>query len=125
MEAKRTEVVRQQRPLADGAYGFSFSIALGLVLFIAGLVMSLAMDEGGSGLVVGIPLILAGVAVPLFMMRGNFTRSEINAPCPGCGAQIKTTDATLQLDCPACGQTVQVRDQGLYAATAPKAEQAK
>ena len=39
----------------DSAYGFSFSIAVGLVLFIAGLVISLTLSDGTSiGLIFGI-----------------------------------------------------------------------
>jgi len=45
----------------DSAYGFSFSIALGLLLFIAGLVISLTLGRGaGIGLIFGIPLLIAG-----------------------------------------------------------------
>ena len=64
---------------------------------------------------VGIPLLIAGLVIPLFMMRGVFARNDIVAPCPVCGSEIKTTDATLQLDCPNCGKTLSVRDMKLYA----------
>ena len=96
----------------DSAYGFSFSIALGLVLFIAGLVVSLALGEGS--LVFGIPLLIAGLIVPLFMMRDVFTRAEISEPCPSCGTIIKTTDATLKLECPTCKSVIRVQDRHLY-----------
>jgi predicted RNA-binding Zn-ribbon protein involved in translation (DUF1610 family) len=115
MEAKRTEAVKSERTL-DGAYGFSFSIALGLVLFIAGLVVSLTIGGDNSlGLVFGVPLLIAGLAVPLFMMRGVFARNNIDEPCPGCGSDIHTTDATMRLDCPKCGKTLRVRDMHIYA----------
>src|SRR5215211_6445876 len=114
MEAKRSEAVKPGRTM-DEAYGFYFSIALGLVLFIGGLVISLTLGrESSFGLVFGVPLLIAGLAVPLFMMRGVFARNEIKAPCPACGAEVKTTDATMQLDCPACDKTIAVRDGGLY-----------
>src|SRR5439155_10115327 len=52
----------------DSAYGFSFSIAVGLALFIAGLVISLTLGEGTSiGLIFGIPLLVAGLVIPVFM----------------------------------------------------------
>jgi predicted RNA-binding Zn-ribbon protein involved in translation (DUF1610 family) len=115
MAAKRTEAVKAEGRTFDEAYGFSFSIALGLLLFIGGLVLSLTLGQENSyGLFFGIPLIIAGLVIPLFMMRGSFTRSEINAPCPNCGSEIKTTDSTMQLDCPKCGQTISIRDGGLY-----------
>ncbi len=109
-EAKQPSVARDRRS-PDGAYGFSFSIALGLVLFIAGLVISLTVSGGsGVGLLFGLPLLMAGVVVPLFMMRNMFTGSEVIAPCPYCGASIKTTDATIKMNCPECRKRIAVRD---------------
>ena len=115
MAAKRTETVKTHRTF-DGAYGFSFSIALGLVLFIAGLVLSLTLGGDSSlGLVFGVPLLIAGLLVPLFMVRGVFARNDIDEPCPACGSDIHTTDATMRLDCPKCGKTLRVQDMHLYA----------
>lgn len=115
MAAKRTEAVKTHRTF-DGAYGFSFSIALGLVLFIAGLVLSLTLGGDNSlGLVFGVPLLIAGLLVPLFMVRGVFARNDIDEPCPVCGSDIHTTDATMRLDCPKCGKTLRVQDMHLYA----------
>ncbi|MEK6333607.1 MAG: hypothetical protein AABM67_01580 [Acidobacteriota bacterium] len=95
----------------DRAYGFSFSIAAGLVLFIAGLVISLTLGEGTStGLIFGIPLLVAGLVIPVFMMRDLFKTTEINEPCPNCGATIRTSDATLQLRCQSCQQVINVRE---------------
>ena len=92
----------------DSAYSFSFAIAIGLVLFIAGLVISLTLGGGTSlGLLFGIPLLIAGLVVPLIMMRDQFRQSEVAGPCPHCGASIKTSDATIRLECPEChGQIV-------------------
>ena len=101
----------------DGAYGFSFSIAVGLVLFIAGLFISLTLGGAGSiGLIFGIPLLVAGLIIPLFMMRDLFKTSEIQAPCPNCGQTIKTSDATLQLRCPSCQKVIDVREEKLFLA---------
>src|SRR5436309_14103660 len=101
----------------DSAYGFSFSIAVGLALFIAGLVISLTLGEGTSvGLIFGIPLLVAGLVIPIFMMRDLFKTNEINAPCPNCGTTIKTSDATLRLKCPACSKVIDIRDEKLFLA---------
>lgn len=113
MEAKRTQAAKPSRTF-DEAYGFSFAIALGLLLFIGGLVISVTIGQQSSyGLLFGVPMIMAGLIIPFFMMRGSFARNEIAAPCPACGHEIKTTDATLQLDCPNCGKTVAVRGNSL------------
>ena len=101
----------------DSAYGFSFSIAVGLVLFIAGLVISLTIGWGTSiGLMFGIPLLVAGLIIPVFMMRDLFKTNEINAPCPNCGAAIRTSDATLQLRCTSCHRVIDVREKELILA---------
>ena len=103
----------------DSAYSFSFAITLGLVLFIAGLVISLTLGEGTIlGMVFGIPLLLAGVAVPLFMMRDHFKQSDVTGACPHCGEPIKTSDATIRLECPACHGQIVVKDMKLYQAGA-------
>lgn len=99
----------------DSAYGFSFAIAIGLLFFIAGLVITLTLGEGSAiGLVFGIPLLIAGLVLPLIMMRGLFTRSEVSGACPFCATSIKTSDATIRLRCVSCGGEVAVRDGKLY-----------
>lgn len=101
----------------DSAYGFSFAIAVGLALFIAGLVITLTLgDETSTGLIFGVPLIAAGVVIPLIMMRDLFKTSEIKEPCPNCGTTIKTSDATIQLRCPSCHKVINVREEKLYLA---------
>lgn len=100
----------------DSAFRFSFAIAIGLILFIAGLVISLTLGSGASiGVFFGIPLLLAGLVVPLIMMRDLFQQNEVAGPCPYCSTAIKTSDATIRLACPNCKREVAVRDEKLYA----------
>src|SRR2546422_11665810 len=111
--AQETERVKAGRTF-DSASGFSFSIAVGLALFIAGLVISLTLGEGTSiGLIFGIPLLVAGLVIPIFMMRDLFKTNEINAPCPNCATTFKTSDATLRLNCPGCGKANDIRNENL------------
>ena len=98
----------------DSAYSFSFSIAVGLVLFIAGLVISLTIGQSaGIGLIFGIPLLIAGLVLPLIMMRDLFHHNEVSGDCPFCGAPIKTSDATIRLNCPTCKNLIEVREMTL------------
>jgi predicted RNA-binding Zn-ribbon protein involved in translation (DUF1610 family) len=116
MAEPETKEAKPRRTL-DSAYGFSLAIAVGLALFIAGLVVTLTVGEGtSSGLIFGIPLIFAGIIIPIFMMRDLFRTSEIKEPCPGCGETIKTSDATLQLRCPNCHKVINVREEKLFLA---------
>ena len=112
--AERTQKVKRT---FDAAYGFSFSIAFGLVLFIAGLIISLTVGQGTSiGLIFGIPLLVAGLIIPMLTMRDLFHTNEIKEPCPNCGATIRTSDATLQLRCQSCQQVINVRDGQFFLA---------
>lgn len=113
MEPQKPAAPRSGRTF-DSAYGFSFAIALGLILFIAGLVISLTLGEGTSiGLIFGIPLLIAGLVLPLIMMRDLFKTNEVSGVCPYCSAPIKTSDATIRLQCPNCKQVIVVRDNKL------------
>jgi DNA-directed RNA polymerase subunit RPC12/RpoP len=116
MAEETTEQVKSARTF-DSAYGFSFSIAVGLILFIAGLVIALTLGEGTKiVLIFGIPLLIAGLIIPIFMMRDLFKTNEIVAPCTNCGATVRTSDATLQLRCTACHKVIDVRDRELILA---------
>ena len=113
--AEQTTQMTKPRRTFDGAYGFSFSVAVGLILFIAGLIISLTVGQGTSlGLIFGIPLLAAGLIIPLFMLRDLFVTAEVKEPCPNCGATIRTSDATLQLRCEACQKVINVRENRLY-----------
>jgi hypothetical protein len=115
--AEKATQPAKSRKTFDSAYGFSFSIAVGLALFIAGLVITLTLGEGGStGLIFGVPLLVAGLIIPLFMMRDLFKTNEIKTPCPNCDATIRTSDATLQLRCANCQKVINVRDGKLFLA---------
>jgi predicted RNA-binding Zn-ribbon protein involved in translation (DUF1610 family) len=114
MEAETAEAPKKAKTF-DSAYSFSFAIAVGLILFIAGLVIALTMGEGTSlGLIFGIPLLIAGLVVPLFMMRDLFKGSAISSACPACATPIKTSEATLHLTCPTCNRVIRVRDGQFY-----------
>lgn len=95
----------------DSAYNFSAAIAIGLILFIAGLVISLTLGGGSIlGLIFGVPLLVAGIVVPLIMMRSIFQRNDVSGPCPYCSAPITTSDATIRLECPTCQGRIAVSD---------------
>jgi len=116
MEVKRPVAISGGRSM-DGAFGFSLSIGLGLILFIGGLIVAVMFnDDKGIGLLFGIPMILAGVILPLFMMRDVLKRNVVSGACPYCGAPIKTSDATIRLNCPACNRVIVVRNEKLEAA---------
>ena len=113
MDADRPDTAKSGRTF-DSAYSFSFSVGVGLVLFIAGLVISLTLGQGASiGLIFGIPLLIAGLVLPVIMMRDLFQHNVVDGACPYCGTPIKTSDATIRLNCPACKRLIEVRETTL------------
>ncbi len=114
MNQNRPEIAKSGRTF-DSAYSFSFSITVGLVLFIAGLVISLTFGQSATiGLIFGIPLLLAGLILPVFMMRDLFHGNEVDGACPYCDAPIKTSDATIRLNCPSCKRLIEVKQESLH-----------
>ena len=114
MNQERPEVAKSGRTF-DSAYSFSFAITVGLVLFIAGLVISLTFGQSATiGLIFGIPLLLAGLVLPVFMVRDLFQRNEVSGVCPYCDVPIKTSDATIRLNCPSCKRLIEVREASLH-----------
>jgi len=108
MDANRPQVAKPGRTF-DSAYSFSFAIALGLILFIGGLVISLTLGQSATiGLIFGIPLLIAGLVLPVFMMRDLFHYNVVSGHCPHCSTQIKTSDATIRLNCPVCKSSLEV-----------------
>ncbi len=117
MSAKESESTKTTKSF-DSAYSFSFAIGIGLVLFLAGLVISLTLGEGTTiGLIFGIPLLIAGLLLPLIMMRDLFKPNEVTGVCPHCSTPIKTSTSTIRLECPGCNQLLVVKDTQLLPAT--------
>ena len=85
-----------------------------VVLFLLGCLLfnyPLLYLFNSNSRIFGIPLLVIGLIIPIFMMRGLFKSNEIDEPCPNCGQRIKTSDATLQLRCPGCHKVIDVREE--------------
>jgi hypothetical protein len=92
-----------------------FSIALGLLLILAGLFIILFFgEEAGSVQVFGVPLIIGGLFAPHLAMRVFLTRCEISGPCPYCWSHVKPSESALELNCPDCHRRIAVRNMRLY-----------
>src|SRR5678816_343133 len=102
MDANRPDVAKSGRTF-DSAYSFSFGVGI-----------SLTLGQGATiGLIFGIPLLIAGLVLPVFMMRDLFQHNVVDGACPYCGAPIKTSDATIRLNCPSCKRLIEVRETTL------------
>jgi len=80
--------------------------AIGFVLIAIGIMVSLT----GVGLIIGVPLILAGVAYPLI------ARSMIRGQCPYCGRNVSALNSKPGINCPECGRDIVIRDKKYFEA---------
>src|SRR5690606_4418305 len=80
--------------------------AIGFILIAIGIMVSLT----GVGLVIGIPLSLAGVAYPLI------ARSLIRGQCPYCGRNVSALNTKPGINCPGCGKYIVIRDKKYFEA---------
>lgn len=66
----------------------------------------------GIGAILGVPLILAGLALP-FLTGTLFSVIMIREACPYCSGPIFTTKLSLGVDCPSCKKRIIIRNKEL------------
>lgn len=80
--------------------------AIGFILIIIGIMVSFTL----VGLIIGIPLIMAGIAYPLI------ARSLIRGQCPYCGRNVSALNSKPGIICPGCGRDIVIRDKTYFEA---------
>jgi DNA-directed RNA polymerase subunit RPC12/RpoP len=88
--------------------GVGAGTAIGFILIAIGIMVSFTV----VGLVVGIPMILAGVAYPMI------ARSLIRGQCPYCGRNVSAMNSRPGIRCPGCGRHIVIRDKKYFEAQA-------
>lgn len=73
-----------------------------------------ACSTGMTGLVIGVPMVLAAVYSAVFIPP-KVNRGLYIGKCPHCGADMSATHYQTQVDCPSCGGDVAVRDSRFVA----------
>ena len=68
----------------------------GFILIVIGVLVSLT----GISLIIGLPLMLAGIAYPFL------SRHIIRGRCPDCGNMISTLGSKSAVTCRACGKSI-------------------
>ena len=79
---------------------------VGFILIVIGVMVSFT----GIGLIIGIPLILIGIAYPLI------GRSLIKGPCPYCGSEVSAFGFKTGITCLACKERIAIRDMKFFRA---------
>lgn len=106
-------MTRAQKRRMGTAAGFSIGAAavimafgIGSLILVVGLVLSLT----GIGALIGIPMVLGGLAVMLiggpiaFAIHRRDEGAKWWGPCPYCGLELWATG--VGFDCPACAQRI-------------------
>ena len=78
----------------------------GFILIVIGAMVSFT----GIGLIMGIPLILIGIAYPFI------GRSLIKGPCPYCGSAMSAFGFKKGITCLACKERIVIRDGKFFRA---------
>jgi DNA-directed RNA polymerase subunit RPC12/RpoP len=100
----------EKAPAMGGISGLVLGLLAAPVLIIFGGMICLT----GLGIILGIPMIIAGVCAPLIgsLMGLNALRGE----CPWCGANVSGVGLFDRFSCPACSRRIVVRKHELIRA---------
>ncbi len=109
-EAAHVHHEHEKAPVMGGFSGLFFGLIAAPVLIIVGIMICLT----GLGVVLGIPLIVAGVLAPLVgpLMGVNALRGA----CPWCGEKISGVGIFDRFSCSKCGQRIVVKKHELLKA---------
>ncbi|MBP1711779.1 MAG: hypothetical protein H6Q49_1981 [Deltaproteobacteria bacterium] len=90
----------------DMKVGYLTGPITGFILIVIGVLVSFT----GIGLIIGIPLILCGIAYPFI------GRSLIKGPCPYCGSEVRAFGFKTWITCLACRELIVIRDKKFFRA---------
>lgn len=106
-EAAHVHHAPEKVPVKSGFSGLFFGLIAAPVLIIVGGMICLT----GLGIVLGIPLIVAGVLAPLIgpLMGVN----SLRAKCPWCSEEISGVGIFDHFSCPMCGERIVMKKHEL------------
>jgi len=101
----------EKAPIKSGLSGMLLGIITAPVLIIYGTLICLMV---GPWMVVGVPMIIAGILAPFL---GPFIAiSAVRGNCPWCGAKISSVGPLNAFYCYACSHRIEVRKRELVKA---------
>jgi len=79
-------------------------LMVAFILIVIGVMVSLTI----IGLIIGIPLILSGIAYPFI------ARSLIKGQCPYCGSEVSALDFKPGVTCRACKKLIVIKNKKFF-----------
>ena len=107
---KQPEPEHQKAPAKYAFTGLLFGIITAPVLIIYGSLICLL----GPAMVLGIPLIIAGICAPI--VGPYLAINAVRGKCPWCGAKISTVGPLDAFFCQACSKRIVVRKREMLRA---------
>lgn len=100
------EHLAPEKAPAKGAFsGLLLGLIAAPILVIVGAMLCLT----GLGAILGIPMVIAGIAAPLV---GPMVGLEsLKGQCPWCGVSVSSVANTKDFDCHECGKRIAIRHQ--------------
>jgi ribosomal protein S27AE len=109
VKAKRAEGRADEGGWKPGV-GQMLGLVLGALLVVAAIILGLTT---GVGLVLAVPLAIAGLALALLVWRGGGRVRQVAAKCPQCDTPVTVPSHISEFNCPNCGSRMETRDSGL------------
>ena len=100
----------EKAPVKSGISGLVMGLLAAPVLIIAGGMICLT----GLGVVLGVPLIVAGVCAPI--IGSLIGLNALRGKCPWCGAKVSGVGLFDRFSCPACGKRIAMRKREMVKA---------
>jgi len=109
-ETTQLKPAHEKAPAKSAFSGLLLGFLAAPVLIIVGGMICLT----GLGVILGIPMVIAGVCAPLIgsLMGLNALRGT----CPWCGANVTGVGLFDRFSCPACGKRIMVRKHAMLRA---------
>jgi len=109
-ETVQMRATHEKAPVKSGISGLLLGFLAAPVLIIYGGMICLT----GLGIVLGIPMIIAGVCAPLIGSLVGL--NALRGKCPWCGANVSGVGLFDRFSCPTCSKRIVVRKHDMLRA---------
>jgi len=109
-ETTQLQPVKEKAPVKSAFSGLLLGFLAAPVLIIYGGMICLT----GLGIVLGVPMIIAGVCAPL--LGSLMGINALKGKCPWCGSSVGSVAIFDRFSCPACSKRIVVRKSELIRA---------
>ncbi len=96
----------------DKVNGFFTGISAGLITASIFILVGFLLCLTGIGAIIGVPLIIGGIASPFIGPVAGLT--SIKGKCPYCESEVQASSTDKGVTCAACKKRIVIRDKKFY-----------